>query len=35
VTFNTPGRFYVRSEAVPTLFNANSGWSALIRYQVG
>jgi hypothetical protein len=34
VTFNTAGKFYVRSEAVPTPFNANSGWSALVRYQV-
>jgi hypothetical protein len=34
VTFNTPGLYYVRSEAVPTPFNANSGWSGLTRYNV-
>ncbi len=34
VTFNTPGRYYVRSQAVPTPLNANSGWSALVRYDV-
>jgi hypothetical protein len=34
ITFNTPGLYYVRSEAVPTPFNANSGWSELHRYQV-
>src|SRR5262249_49026147 len=35
VTFNTAGKFYVRSEAAPTTFNANSGWSPLDLYQVG
>lgn len=34
LTFNSTGKFYVRSEAVPTAFNANSGWSGLVRYIV-
>jgi hypothetical protein len=34
VTFNTPGKFYLRSEAVPTPLNANSGWSPLDKFLV-
>jgi hypothetical protein len=34
VTFNTQGRYYVRSQAVPTPLNANSVWSGLARYDV-
>ena len=34
ITFNTPAKFYVRSQAVPTVLNANSGWSVLVRYNV-
>ena len=34
VTFSPRGEYYVRSQAVPTTFNANSGWSQLERYHV-
>jgi hypothetical protein len=34
VTFSSRARFYVRSQAVPTAFNANSGWSRVERYDV-
>ena len=34
ITFNSLGRFYVRSEAAPTPYNANSGWSSVVRYDV-
>jgi hypothetical protein len=34
ITFNTPGKFYARSQAIPTSFNANSVWSDLVRYIV-
>jgi hypothetical protein len=34
VTFNTKGKFYVRSQAVPTTVNANSVWSGLVLYTV-
>ena len=34
VSFPTTGMYYVRSQAVPTTRNANSGWSALERYAV-
>jgi hypothetical protein len=33
-TFNGIGRFYVRSQAVPTPQNANSGWSQIEQYRV-
>jgi hypothetical protein len=33
-TFSVNGQFYVRSQAVPTTFNANSGWSPVERYSV-
>ena len=35
VTFNSTGQFYVRSQAIPTTFNANSGLSTPVeRYKV-
>ena len=34
LTFSQPGRFYVRSIALPTSFNANSVWSPAERYDV-
>ena len=34
VTFDTPGKWYVRSQANPTSLNANSGWSPIERYDV-
>ena len=34
VTFSSKGKFYVRSQAVPTTLNANSGWSPAERYDV-
>jgi len=34
ITFNTPAKFYVRSQAVPTALNANSGWSTPVLYNV-
>ena len=33
-TFDAPGSWYVRSQAVPTPFNANSGWGPIERYDV-
>ena len=33
-TFTTPGRWYVRSMADPTVHNANSIWSQVDRYDV-
>ena len=34
VTFSTRGAYYVRSQAIPTPLNANSGWSPVERYAV-
>lgn len=34
VSFNAPGKWYVRSQANPTSLNANSGWSPIERYDV-
>ena len=34
VTFSPKGEFYVRSQAIPTPLNANSGWSPVERYKV-
>lgn len=33
-TFDVAGSWYVRSQALPTPFNANSGWSPIERYDV-
>ncbi len=33
-TFSTPASYYLRSQALPTTFNANSGWSPIQRYDV-
>lgn len=34
VTFSARGSYYVRSQAVPTAVNANSGWSPIERFDV-
>ena len=33
-TFSTAASYYLRSQALPTTFNANSGWSPIQRYDV-
>jgi hypothetical protein len=35
VTFGSHASYYVRSQAVPTTLNANSGWSPVERYDAG
>ena len=35
LTFAGAGKYYVRAQLVPTTVNANSGWTPIVRYDVG